>query len=209
MPRYAAQIGSTLTGLRRTHAADLGNVGLDQAEVLLEVARETGLDVPKFRRDLEDRSHLKKIGADYTEGREKYGVFGTPTIISSNGNAAFLKMMPTPPPEDAVLVFDNLVSIISRMPHLGEIKRPEPNFEDSVYEFLADIPQIEPPFLDIAPAGMLPTIISHSEGVKCVLIRSNSSFHGPTTVLPSVKSPNHLSTPKSLPWEALLPCTTR
>ena len=28
MPRYAAQISSTLTGLRRTHAADLGNVGL-------------------------------------------------------------------------------------------------------------------------------------------------------------------------------------
>ena len=27
MPRYAAQIGSTLTGLRRTHGADLGNVG--------------------------------------------------------------------------------------------------------------------------------------------------------------------------------------
>ena len=74
---------------------------------------------------------------------------------------------------------------------------------------LTDIPQIEPPFLDIAPAGMLPTIISHSKGVKCVLIRSNSSFHGPTTVLPSVKSPNRLSTTKSLPWEALLPCTTR
>ena len=74
---------------------------------------------------------------------------------------------------------------------------------------LIDIPQIQPPFLDIAPAGMLPTIISHSKGVKCGLIRSNSSFHGPTTVLPSVKSPNRLSTPKSLPWEALLPCTTR
>ena len=76
-------------------------------------------------------------------------------------------------------------------------------------DILTDIPQIEPPFLDIAPAGMLPTIISHSKGVKCVLIRSNSSFHGPTTVLPSVKSPNRLSTTKSLPWEALLPCTTR
>ena len=70
-------------------------------------------------------------------------------------------------------------------------------------QVLTDIPQIEPPFLDIAPAGMLPTIISHSKGVKCVLIRSNSSFHGPTTVLPSVKSPNRLSTTKSLPWEAL------
>ena len=29
MPRYAAQIGSTLTGLRRSHAADPGNVGLE------------------------------------------------------------------------------------------------------------------------------------------------------------------------------------
>ena len=29
MPRYAAQIGSTLTGLRRSHAADLGNVGFN------------------------------------------------------------------------------------------------------------------------------------------------------------------------------------
>jgi hypothetical protein len=28
MPMYAAQIGSTLSRLRRTHAADLGNVGL-------------------------------------------------------------------------------------------------------------------------------------------------------------------------------------
>ena len=32
MPRYAAQIGSTLTGLRRSHAADLGNVGLHLRE---------------------------------------------------------------------------------------------------------------------------------------------------------------------------------
>ena len=83
------------------------------------------------------------------------------------------------------------------------------NADGLLIEELTDIPQIEPPFLDIAPAGMLPTIISHSKGVKCVLIRSNSSFHGPTTVLPSVKSPNRLSTTKSLPWEALLPCTTR
>ena len=41
----------------------------------------------------------------------------------------------------------------------------------------SDIPQIEPPFLDIAPAGMLPTIISHTKGVKCVLIRSTRVNH--------------------------------
>ena len=109
---------------------------IDQAEVLLEVARETGLDLEKFHRDLEDRRHLQKIGSDYTEGRERYGVFGTPTIVSSNGNVAFLKMMPPPSPEDAVQVFDTLFGIISRMPSIGEIKRPEPSFEESVYHFL-------------------------------------------------------------------------
>ena len=45
MPRYAAQIGSTLTGLRRTHTADLGNVGLDFhafAEAFAEITNEEG-----------------------------------------------------------------------------------------------------------------------------------------------------------------------
>ena len=100
---------------------------------------------------------------------------------------------------------------VAELQHLPSEASPRANLLRQVAGrlFLSDIPQIEPPFLDIAPAGMLPTIISHSKGVKCVLIRSNSSFHGPTTVLPSVKSPNRLSTTKSLPWEALLPCTTR
>ena len=38
MPRYAAQIGSTLTGLRRTHAADLGNVGLEPGSIFGELS---------------------------------------------------------------------------------------------------------------------------------------------------------------------------
>ena len=39
---------------------------------------------------------------------------------------------------------------------------------------LAGIPQIKPPFLDIAPAGIPPNIIPHSKGVKCGLIHSKS-----------------------------------
>ena len=35
MPRYAAQIGSTLTGLRHPHVADLGNVGLTLVNVTI------------------------------------------------------------------------------------------------------------------------------------------------------------------------------
>ena len=39
---------------------------------------------------------------------------------------------------------------------------------------LARIPQIKPPFLDIAPAGIPPNIIPHSKSVKCGLMRPDS-----------------------------------
>ena len=39
---------------------------------------------------------------------------------------------------------------------------------------LAGIPQIKPPFLDIAPAGIPPNIIPHSKSVKCGLMRPDS-----------------------------------
>ena len=39
---------------------------------------------------------------------------------------------------------------------------------------LPGIPQIKPPFLDIAPAGIPPNIIPHSKGVKCGLMRPDS-----------------------------------
>ena len=35
-------------------------------------------------------------------------------------------------------------------------------------------PQIKPPFLDIAPAGIPPNIIPHSKSVKCGLMRPDS-----------------------------------
>ena len=39
---------------------------------------------------------------------------------------------------------------------------------------ITGIPQIKPPFLDMAPAGIPPNIIPHSKGVKCGLIHSKS-----------------------------------
>ena len=41
-------------------------------------------------------------------------------------------------------------------------------------QFQPGIPQIKPPFLDIAPAGIPPNIIPHSKGVKCGLMRPDS-----------------------------------
>ncbi len=42
---YAANMGSTLTGLRRTHAADLGNVGLNPASNIVIDVTGAGVKV--------------------------------------------------------------------------------------------------------------------------------------------------------------------
>ena len=47
MPRYAPHIASTLTGLRRTHAADLGNVGLKILPVVVARWEEWVRDHPE------------------------------------------------------------------------------------------------------------------------------------------------------------------
>ncbi len=109
---------------------------INQPEVLEEVARAVNLDVDQFRSDLKSRESLQKIAEDYSEARERYGVFGTPTIVSDKGNAVFLKMMPPPSPDEAIGVFDSFFNVISDKLYIEELKRTEPSCEDSVYEFL-------------------------------------------------------------------------
>ena len=95
-------------------------------ETLRAVAGDAGLDMERFERDLGDRSLLTKIGEDYTEGRERHGVFGTPTFVFPSGAAAYLKMLPPPPPEETTAVFHEFVRTVRDRSYLTEIKRPRP-----------------------------------------------------------------------------------
>ncbi|MBI2848708.1 MAG: thioredoxin domain-containing protein [Chloroflexi bacterium] len=91
---------------------------------IMGAAQEEGLDLERFRRDLRDRSLLKRLGEDHREAVEKHGIFGTPTLIFQNGLGAYLKMKPPPPPEEAVEVFESLYRIIAQRPYIIEVKRP-------------------------------------------------------------------------------------
>ncbi len=93
-------------------------------DVLLDIARESGLDLDRFQRDLADRSLLAKIASDYNEGVEQHGVWGTPTFVFDGGQAAYLRMRPLPPEEESVRVFEELLEVIRDRPYLLEIKRP-------------------------------------------------------------------------------------
>ena len=100
---------------------------LAERAVVLDVAQRAGLDVARFERDLGDRSLLRRLGEDHTHAVEKYGVFGTPTLVFANGGAAYLKLRPAPPAQEAMRVFENLRQSIAGWPFIIEVKRPVAN----------------------------------------------------------------------------------
>jgi len=103
-----------------------GQKMLSERETFLEVARENGLDVDRFEKDLDDRSLLDQIAADHTEAVTKYGAFGVPTFAFPDGQAAFLKMRPAPRDGDAVAFFEDFLRTAAGRPYIHEIKRPTP-----------------------------------------------------------------------------------
>ena len=100
-------------------------VSLNDRGALVEVAREVGLDVPRFEQGLDDRSLLDNIARDHTEAVEKHGIFGTPTFLFANGTSAYLKSF-VPPEDDSVDFFNHFVAIFADRAYVGEIKRPQP-----------------------------------------------------------------------------------
>ena len=89
-----------------------------------EAASRAQLDLMRFAADLEDRGLLAEIEDDYVAGREGLGVFGTPTFVFPNGQSAYLRILPPPPPEEAVAFWLDFVRDVRDRPYLHEIKRP-------------------------------------------------------------------------------------
>ncbi|HKI83442.1 MAG TPA: DsbA family protein [Candidatus Krumholzibacteria bacterium] len=99
-------------------------IPLNDPGPICEVAEKVGLDMARFRKDLEDPALREKVGRDHQEA-VALGIFGTPTYVFENGNVAFLKAF-LPPPEDAVSEFEHFVAIASHRNYIGELKRPQP-----------------------------------------------------------------------------------
>jgi predicted DsbA family dithiol-disulfide isomerase len=89
-----------------------------------EAARRAELDLSKFAADLDDRTLLSQIRDDYQHARTEHSVFGTPTFVFPNGQAAYIKLLPPPPAEDAVALWQDFARSVRDRPYLREIKRP-------------------------------------------------------------------------------------
>jgi predicted DsbA family dithiol-disulfide isomerase len=105
---------------------------LSSQEVIMEAAAASGLDLARFREDLADKSILQELGETHTQAEQEYGVFGVPTFIFPNGSSAFLKTY-RPPDEDAVEMFESLVTVMDKWKLVGELKRPQPPWPKGVF----------------------------------------------------------------------------
>ena len=107
--------------LEARHVEDK-NIG--RKDVVIETAQKAGLDVDAFSAALADRSLMANIGNDYETARNKHGVFGTPTFVFPDGSAAYMKMRPKAPEEDAVAVWNDFVKMVQGRTYIAEVKRP-------------------------------------------------------------------------------------
>ena len=98
---------------------------LNDNEVFLKIAGESGLDTSQFKQDLNDPELVKIVADDHIEATEVHGAFGTPTFIFPNGQAAYIKTF-IPPENESLKTFEHFLGMFSQRSYIGEVKRPQP-----------------------------------------------------------------------------------
>ena len=97
---------------------------IDDSKVVARVAEESGLELERFRRDLDDPSILDALALDHRHAVATHGVFGTPTFVFPNGASAYIRLAEAPTGAGALQLFDSLLAIAADEPGVLEIKRP-------------------------------------------------------------------------------------
>lgn len=99
------------------------NRELTDRETIFDAARAVELDMAQFERAFAAAT-LESVGRDHEAGVATFGVFGTPTFVFDNGNAAYLRLRPLPPENELMAVWEQIKGIMADRPQILEIKRP-------------------------------------------------------------------------------------
>ncbi len=136
LPAFRAALAAQAQGddaFRRFHwaliqARHVDGKDLGKPDTLRGAAETAGLDIDRFEADRVDRSLLPRIGEDWAAGRDRLGVFGTPTFVFPNGEAIYLKFKlgAVPQGEEAATFFEEFVRLGQDRPNVLELKRPTP-----------------------------------------------------------------------------------
>jgi predicted DsbA family dithiol-disulfide isomerase len=97
---------------------------LDDVHIVEKVAAEGGLELNRFRRDLNDPATIDALALDHQHAVRDLGVFGTPTLVFEDGTSAYVRLSDAVNGVPAPDLFERLVSVAGAEPRILEIKRP-------------------------------------------------------------------------------------
>ncbi len=96
-----------------------------EANDLLSIGRDAGLDTGRFEAERREGVWLRRVAEDHREGVERWKVFGTPTLVLDGEAAVYLKFtQASASPSAAAEVYDALLCLARCHPELVEIKHP-------------------------------------------------------------------------------------
>lgn len=107
------------------HARHRDRRNINDISIVERIAEESGLELERFRRDMADPDIVRALARDHQQAVAEHGVFGTPTFIFPNGEAAYVKLSEAPSGADALVIFDRLLAVALAEPRILEIKRPD------------------------------------------------------------------------------------
>lgn len=96
---------------------------LGDEETLVGAARQANLDMARFQADLRDPAMARLAQRSHRRAVEQFNVFGTPTLVFSNGQALQLELAEIPPKDEAVALFQSIVAIVVEQPYLAQLRR--------------------------------------------------------------------------------------
>jgi predicted DsbA family dithiol-disulfide isomerase len=91
-------------------------------DVLLEAARDAGLDMAAFEAHWDEVAGRERLRDDYLSG-EAIGAFGVPTLVMDGCEPTYVRLTENPPAEQRDAFVDELVHLLCHRGYLQEVKR--------------------------------------------------------------------------------------
>jgi len=93
-----------------------------EPEVVLEAARQAGLEMNTFMENWQSQEARDRLRDDHLSGQD-VGAFGVPTVIINDSRPAYIRLVDYPPPVERDRFFDELIQLLTAKPYLQEFKR--------------------------------------------------------------------------------------
>jgi predicted DsbA family dithiol-disulfide isomerase len=100
---------------------------ISSPQVLMDIARNAGLDMDRFAQDLLKTETRQAVGQDHLYGKNRHNLFGVPTLTVFDKGPVYIKINSIPDSiEEQLSLFELITQIAAKRPYLTEIKRPDP-----------------------------------------------------------------------------------